>query len=107
MTSDPAALPIPRRLAGVYAALRGHFDYSPGWWPGTPLEITLTAILVQQCDWAAAWAAVTELRRRGLLSLDALARAPADLVHGAIRPADEFEYRFQGFLGHPGPDRLD
>jgi endonuclease-3 related protein len=72
-------------LRDVYARLRGHFGYAPQWWPGTPLEIVLTAILVQQCDWGAAWKAVGRLREGGLLSLSRLAAAHPDGVRACIR----------------------
>jgi endonuclease-3 related protein len=74
-----------RKLFEVYALLRGHFGYQHPWWPGSPLEITLTAILVQQCDWSAAWAGVRRLRDGGLLSLPALASAAAEEVQSRIR----------------------
>jgi endonuclease-3 related protein len=73
------------RLRDLYSALRGHFGYHPKWWPGSPLEIALTTILVQQCDWSAAWNAVQRLRASGLLALPALAEADRRRVLGAIR----------------------
>ncbi len=79
MTHPAPSAPV--LLSRVYRLLRRHFGYHPGWWPGSPLEITLTAVLVQQCDWAAAWQAVRALGRDGLLSLPALAAArPQDLL---------------------------
>jgi endonuclease-3 related protein len=72
---------IPARLSQFYALLRGHFGYQHPWWPGSPLEVTATALLVQQCDWSAAWAAVCRLRDEGRLGLSALASAaPADVL---------------------------
>jgi endonuclease III related protein len=77
--------PIPQRLAGLYARLRGHFGYAHPWWPGSPLDIALTAILVQQCGWDAAWNGVSRLKAGGLLSLPRLADAPAEAVQECIR----------------------
>jgi endonuclease III related protein len=73
-----------RKLADLYAHLRNHFGYAHPWWPGTPLEIALTAILVQQCDWSAAWGAVMRLRENELLSLPSLARAELGTVQRFI-----------------------
>src|SRR5437773_713980 len=75
---------IPHQLAQLYRVLRKHFGYAHPWWPGEPLEIALTAILVQQCDWSAAWKAVTRLREHELLSLPALAGAKAAVVQSCI-----------------------
>ena len=36
---------VRRRLRDLYAGLRDHFGYLHPWWPGTPLEITLS-----RCD---------------------------------------------------------
>jgi endonuclease-3 related protein len=77
----------PKRLRELYSALREHFGYHPQWWPGSPLEITLTTILVQQCDWSAAWKGVQRLRSGGLLALPALAQADRREVLEAIRGA--------------------
>ncbi len=73
------------RLADVYRRLRSHFDYSHPWWPGTPFQITLTAVLVQQCDWAVAWEAVLRLEAGGVKSLVDLADHEAERVWEAIR----------------------
>jgi endonuclease-3 related protein len=74
-----------RKLFEVYSLLRDHFGYHHPWWPGSPLEVTLTALLVQQCDWSAAWAGVGRLRAGGLLSLPALASVAPEEVQAAIR----------------------
>jgi HhH-GPD superfamily base excision DNA repair protein len=74
-----------RKLFEVYSLLRDHFGYYHPCWPGTPLEVTLTALLVQQCDWSAAWAGVHRMREGGFLSLPALASSAPGDVHGCIR----------------------
>jgi endonuclease-3 related protein len=48
------------------------------------LEIALTAILVQRCNWSVAWQAVGRLRARGLLCLPELASAREDVVQKDI-----------------------
>jgi endonuclease-3 related protein len=72
-------------LCDVYSRLRQHFGYAPKWWPGPPKEILVTALLVQQCSWSAARAAVLQLRAQGLLSLARLAAAEPDEVQQSIR----------------------
>ena len=74
------------RLQRFYAAARAHFGYTSVWWPGTPSELTATAILVQQCNWSVAWQAAIQLRDAGLLNLARLARADAESVQDLIRP---------------------
>src|SRR4051812_11299546 len=76
---------VSRKLCEVYGLLRGHFGYAHPWWPGSPLEVTLSALLVQQCDWSAAWAAVGRLRGAGLLSLPSLAACGPEVVEPLLR----------------------
>src|SRR5919107_208751 len=75
----------PQKVFHVYALLRGHFGYQHPWWPGSPLEVTAAALLVQQCDWSAAWAAVGRLREDGRLNLPALAASEPEDVLACIR----------------------
>jgi endonuclease-3 related protein len=76
---------VPRTLRDVYSRLRSHFGYATPWWPGTPLEITIGALLVQRCNWSAAWSAVGRLRGAGLVSLPALAGASPQAIEDGIR----------------------
>ena len=71
---------IRTKLRNTYADLRSHFGYHPRWWPGTPIEVTLTAVLVQQCDWSSAWRGVQRLAEEGLLSLPEIAQADQESV---------------------------
>ena len=75
----------PRQLFDLYCSLREHFGFAPQWWPGTPDEIALTAVLVQQCSWDVAWDAVLQLRESRLTTLSALAGAEEQHIHQAIR----------------------
>ncbi|MEN6369063.1 MAG: hypothetical protein ABFD77_05105 [Thermotogota bacterium] len=63
--------------------------YGPqGWWPADdPWEVCVGAILTQRVAWRNAAAALSGLRRVGLLSPAALNRAPVEAVAEAIRPA--------------------
>jgi endonuclease III related protein len=73
-------------LRDFYRSVRGHFGYIETWWPGTPLELTLTAILVQQCDWSTAWAGLGRLRDHGLVDLESLADADPVQIESHIQP---------------------
>jgi endonuclease-3 related protein len=67
-------------LHELYAELRRHFGYQPQWWPGTPWEIALSALLVQQCDWTVANRVTQRLIETGINNLYELAKAsPADV----------------------------
>jgi endonuclease-3 related protein len=73
------------RLAELYRQLRRHFGYAHPWWPGNPFQITITAVLVQQCDWSVAWQGVLRLEALGIQGLPELADAPAETLREAIR----------------------
>jgi endonuclease-3 related protein len=72
-------------LHRFYVAARGHFGYTSRWWPGTPMELTVTAVLVQQCDWTVAWKAAKRLRDAGLLNLMHMAESDAATVTELIQ----------------------
>lgn len=73
------------KLAAVYRRLREHFDYVHPWWPGTPFQIAITAVLVQQCDWGVAWEAVHRLPGAGVKNLVDLADAKPAHVQSALQ----------------------
>jgi endonuclease III related protein len=73
-------------LHRFYAAARGHFGYIDRWWPGTPLELAVTAVLVQRCDWNTAWKATKRLRAAGWRSLAQLAEAEVEQIRPLICP---------------------
>ena len=72
------------RLADVYRRLREHFEYIHPWWPGSPFQVAVTAVLVQQCDWAVAWEAVLRLPRAGVENLIDLADSKPAQVQAAL-----------------------
>ena len=74
------------RLHEFYSLARAHFGYAEEWWPGTPLEITITAILVQRSDWSKAWEAANRLKGNGLLQLPELAAANESHVRECLEP---------------------
>ena len=77
---------IAHTLHDLYGRLRAHFGYTPAWWPGDPIEILLSAILVQQCGWTQAWRAVRRLRKQGLLTPARLAQEAPQNVEKLIQP---------------------
>ena len=85
-SSESRAERTGERLYRVYATAREHFGYTGVWWPGTPIELTVTAVLVQQCNWSVAWEAAIRLRDAGLLELAGLAKADVTTVFDLIRP---------------------
>lgn len=54
------------------------------WWQAPPGEVMIGAILVQQTRWENVRPALERLRAGGLLSLEAIDRAPAEEVEAAI-----------------------
>lgn len=92
-----------QRLLDIYQAL---FDcFGPQhWWPGeTPLEILVGAVLTQNTNWSNVSRAIDNLRRAGLLSLDALVHLPTPLLAEQIRPSGYYNLkavRLQNLLHH-------
>lgn len=78
--------PVAYTLHNMYARLRGHFGYTPPWWPGSPIEIVLSAMLVHQCGWTQTWRAVGRLREHGLLVPARLAEQDPQNVEQLIQP---------------------
>ncbi len=72
------------------------------WWPSVkaappakaePLEMIAGAILVQNVAWSNAEKALVALDRAGLLALEPLAHAPAEMVEPLIRPAGYYKQK--------------
>jgi endonuclease-3 related protein len=55
------------------------------WWPGDTDEVMIGAILTQQTRWENVERALTDLKKRGLCSLDTIASADIQDLEGAIR----------------------
>jgi endonuclease III related protein len=75
---------IAQSMFELYRSLRRHFGYTAGWWPGTPLEIAISAILVQQCGWHAAARGIAGLACAGVNSLQSLAECDPKTVRECI-----------------------
>ena len=66
-----------RVLLRIYRRLLAAFGHA-GWWPGeSPFEVCVGAILVQNTAWTNVERTLDGLRRRGLLTFEALRRLPA------------------------------
>jgi endonuclease-3 related protein len=92
-------------LLRIYRRLEARFGHA-GWWPGeSPFEVCVGAILVQNTSWANVERALDALRRRGLLSFEALRRVPASRLETLLRPSGTFRVKaqrlraFLAFLG--------
>jgi endonuclease-3 related protein len=72
-------------LKEFYVRCREHFGYADPWWPGTQAEIVMTSILVQQCDWSAAFRGAQNLTSAGIGDVEELICADASLVQAHIR----------------------
>ncbi|MDI6718819.1 MAG: Fe-S cluster assembly protein HesB [Methanomicrobiales archaeon] len=76
-SSSGKAAEILRLLSSEYGRIE--------WWDSDPDGVMIGAILTQQTRWENVERALERLREVGLLSLDRLCDAPADVVERAIR----------------------
>ncbi len=62
--------------------------YGPqGWWPGDGLEVMVGAVLTQATNWRNVERAMAHLRQAGMMSPQALAQAPQEVLEELLRPA--------------------
>lgn len=71
--------------------------YGPqDWWPAeTPLEVIVGAVLTQNTAWHNVAIAIANLKEQGLLGLETLLEAPADIVKAAIRPSGFYNIKYE------------
>jgi endonuclease III related protein len=79
-------------------------SYGPlHWWPAeTPFEVCVGAILTQNTNWLNVEKAIVNLKREGLLSLDALWDIDQERLADLIRPSGFFNVksaRLKDFIG--------
>jgi endonuclease-3 related protein len=80
-------------LNRLYECALRHFGHQ-GWWPGdTDLEICIGAILTQNTNWTNVEKAINNLKRRGLLSLDALFDISENLLAQSVRSAGYYNVK--------------
>lgn len=103
----PRGEPIDTRrlLLRVYRRLRDRYGPA-GWWPGeSSFEVCVGAILVQNTAWVNVERTLAALRRRGLLSFEALHRRPPSRLAPLLRSSGTFRVKarrlraFLDFLG--------
>jgi endonuclease-3 related protein len=76
-----------KRLLRIFDLLLEHFGQRH-WWPGdTPLEVSVGAILTQNCSWRNVEKAIENLKSEGMLDAESLYRVNADKLAEIIRPS--------------------
>lgn len=71
----------------LYRRLAERYDVS-GWWPAeSEWEVMVGAILTQQTVWESVSKVLDELKKKGLLTVDAIAAVPIVQLEAVIRPA--------------------
>lgn len=81
------------RLRDLFERLRAAFG-PQHWWPGeTPFEVLVGAVLTQNTNWGNVERAISNLKDRGLLSLEALRALPRQELAELIRPAGYYNLK--------------
>jgi endonuclease III related protein len=81
------------RLLRIFDLLLEHFGQRH-WWPGdTPLEISVGAILTQNCAWRNVEIAIDNLKGRAALEMNALHKMGVEDLAGMIRPTGFFNIK--------------
>ena len=91
--------PTRKQLMWIYKQL--HSAYGPrNWWPAeTEFEVVVGAILTQQAPWTNVEKAIINLRGRGLLDPELLAKAETTLVEKLVRPAGFYKVKSRRIKG--------
>jgi endonuclease-3 related protein len=85
--------PDRRFLLSVYHLLRERYGHAR-WWPGeSAFEVCLGAILTQNTSWSNVEKALGVLRRRGLLSFQALRKLPSTRIAPLIRSSGTYRVK--------------
>jgi len=80
-------------LRRLYRRLLQRFGHA-GWWPGgTPFEVCVGAVLVQNTSWTNVERALGELRRRELLSFERLHAVPPSRLARLIRSSGYYNVK--------------
>ncbi len=85
--------PIAQDIHAIYQLLLKRFGPQK-WWPGeTPLEVIVGAVLTQNTNWGNVEKAISNLKRKGLLSVEKLNEIPLNRLAQAIKPAGYFNVK--------------
>jgi len=77
----------------MFERLLAHFG-PQNWWPAeTPLEVMIGAVLTQNTNWANVEKAISNLKDKGLISLDRLVSLPTEELAQEIRPAGYYNIK--------------
>jgi len=80
-------------LVNIFKKLYDHFG-PQNWWPGdTRLEVCIGAILTQNTSWKNVARAIENLKKRNLLTIDALYNIDQAYLADIIRPAGYFNIK--------------
>lgn len=90
-------------VRAIYQILFRHFG-PQHWWPAeTSFEVIVGAILTQNTNWRNVEKAIENLKKTGLLTVDALARATIEDIERAVRPSGFYRqkaYRLKVFVNY-------
>jgi endonuclease-3 related protein len=82
-----------QRLMEMFSLLLRQFG-PQDWWPAeTELEVMVGAVLTQNTSWSNVEKAISNLKKRGVLSLEGLSATAAPELAEAIRPAGYFNIK--------------
>ncbi len=80
--------------------LSGEFGPLENWWPAaSDFERVAGAILVQQTRWENVDRVLREMKRRGLMSPEAIAAIPLDELESIVRPAGFYRNKARSLQG--------
>jgi endonuclease-3 related protein len=89
------------KLIDIYRLLLDRYGHLH-WWPAeTPFEVCVGAILTQNTNWGNVEKAISNLKREGFLTPEALRDLPVERLAELIRPAGYFNVksvRLKGFI---------
>ena len=84
----------------LYENLSAEFGPLEGWWPAeSGFERVAGAILVQQTRWENVARVLEALKRRGLLSPEAIAALPVEELEALVRPAGFYRNKARSLQG--------
>ena len=82
-----------QRLTEMFDLLMAHFG-PQNWWPAdTALEVMVGAILTQNTNWTNVKKAISNLKDKGLISLDSLVSVSIEDLAREIRPAGYYNIK--------------
>lgn len=92
---DPEYKEIPSgtSLKEMFSLLRDHFGPQK-WWPAdTPFEVIVGAVLTQNTNWKNVEKAIGNLKKKGMLTLEALAAVTTEDLAERIRPSGYYNIK--------------